>query len=328
MKVRILLLLIIFGSNIFASDFGFTLPSFVNVRESNSTNSDILGQLKRGTLVQLIYQNGDWWRISNNNYSGYIHKNCLFNFEDYRNNPDNKNLVKTVEAKSYEGQSFTINQIEYKEHIPVYIAVFPNLLPRDDDIIMRQMVNLIDILWGNKSVKSDSYYLDKDGFITLLGFKKDRLTYKFLFVKDEYTARIGVVVFWCQDNNGNKKNSQYITNIKKSDTYKKQVPKEKQYRLTVSNLETYLYSEYNRHGVIDVEADKNNPLVILHVNKVLYAGFLVDKESAYTIFNSLLYTIKKTYKNDYATIYIYYLDKKVIRADQYKTQRIDVKYYE
>ena len=49
----------------------------LRVRAGASTETEILGMLYNGTVVQLTGEEGDWYTISYNGTTGYLHKDYI-----------------------------------------------------------------------------------------------------------------------------------------------------------------------------------------------------------------------------------------------------------
>lgn len=64
---------ILFMGFVFAETGTVNVPE-LNFRENPSTNSDTLGVLNNGTKVNIISEQGDWYKIKYNNQEGYVSK--------------------------------------------------------------------------------------------------------------------------------------------------------------------------------------------------------------------------------------------------------------
>ena len=50
---------------------------YTNLREEKNATSKILEKIKSGTTIKILDNSGDWWRIKNNEKTGYVHKSKI-----------------------------------------------------------------------------------------------------------------------------------------------------------------------------------------------------------------------------------------------------------
>ena len=72
--ISVAILLIIAGITVFAATIGKVNSSYVRLREKASTESEILDVLMEGEQVEILAEEGDWYKISVNGRTGYVSK--------------------------------------------------------------------------------------------------------------------------------------------------------------------------------------------------------------------------------------------------------------
>ena len=72
--ISVVALIIIAGITVLAATIGKVNSSYVRLREKASTESEILDVLMEGDQVEILAEEGDWYKISVNGRTGYISK--------------------------------------------------------------------------------------------------------------------------------------------------------------------------------------------------------------------------------------------------------------
>ena len=72
--ISVVALIIIAGITVLAATIGKVNSSYVRLREKASTESEILDVLMEGDQVEILAEEGDWYKISVNGHTGYISK--------------------------------------------------------------------------------------------------------------------------------------------------------------------------------------------------------------------------------------------------------------
>ena len=72
--ISVAILLIIAGITVLAATIGKVNSSYVRLREKASTESEILDVLMEGEQVEILAEEGDWYKISVNGRTGYVSK--------------------------------------------------------------------------------------------------------------------------------------------------------------------------------------------------------------------------------------------------------------
>ena len=68
--------LILLGTKVYASS-GKTINEVTRIRKEASTNSDIVALVSSGANVEIISEEGEWYKIKYSTYSGYMRKDML-----------------------------------------------------------------------------------------------------------------------------------------------------------------------------------------------------------------------------------------------------------
>jgi len=191
--ILVLIALISFG---FSQDICFVLPTFANLRAESSNKSEIIGRIKRGQIVLGKYTSGSWKRVEYGIKSGYIYKTSLFSIEDF--SEATTELVKHIRVGDYKGLNYAIDIPKYDEDVPLYIVVYPELLPRDDEIINSHIKFQISNIWGQTSFVKE-FTPQQEKYATVLDYYDGKYHYKVLLVKDNITRKTGVLIIWCED---------------------------------------------------------------------------------------------------------------------------------
>ncbi|TFB10214.1 hypothetical protein E3V36_04560 [Candidatus Marinimicrobia bacterium MT.SAG.2] len=340
MRIRGLVLVssLFISSNIIsAQDFAFILPSIVNIRSGPGMNFEVVTQLRQGTIKSITSKSGNWIELNLGSKSGYVSKRIVFS-----TSTDNiaNEFKEQHEVNNFNGYQYKLKRVNYKKDVPIFIAVYPTTLPRDDDIILSQMVNHISKVWGINNIYTGSAYIQKQAGTNLIVFDKESKKYYFLLIKDEISARTGVLVFWCKDSNWNLVHSKgkYHGRNKHTQTSLKSntsASNNKIYTLgrktqtldSDKRIEQYMNTKYSQFGVISVDAV--GTYMKLNVNTTLYSGFMVGPADTKFILTEMINQIKRfTLKNN-AKIDVFYLSSKVITAESRSGRsEIDIIYHD
>nr|WP_283244863.1 SH3 domain-containing protein [Gehongia tenuis] len=65
------------GGNETPISSGTVTASVLNIRKSASTSSMVIGSLQKGATVQIVAQEGDWYKINYGSGTGYVHKDYV-----------------------------------------------------------------------------------------------------------------------------------------------------------------------------------------------------------------------------------------------------------
>ena len=68
--------LILLSTKVYASS-GKTINEVTRIRKEASTNSDIVALVSSGANVEIISEEGEWYKIKYSTYSGYMRKDML-----------------------------------------------------------------------------------------------------------------------------------------------------------------------------------------------------------------------------------------------------------
>jgi len=68
--------LILLGTKVYASS-GKTINEVTRIRKEASTNSDIVALVSNGTDVEIVSEEGDWYKVKYSTYLGYMRKDML-----------------------------------------------------------------------------------------------------------------------------------------------------------------------------------------------------------------------------------------------------------
>lgn len=68
--------LIILSTKVYATS-GKTINEVTRIRKEASTNSDIVALVSSGTNVEIISEEGEWYKVKYSTYSGYMRKDML-----------------------------------------------------------------------------------------------------------------------------------------------------------------------------------------------------------------------------------------------------------
>ena len=67
----------------------------LNMREGASTSKNVIKQLAKGTEVNILSEEGEWYQISVNNITGYVNKKYINKKEETVTEDPNKGTVNT-----------------------------------------------------------------------------------------------------------------------------------------------------------------------------------------------------------------------------------------
>ena len=68
----------------------------LNMREGASTSKNVIKQLAKGTEVNILSEEGEWYQISVNNITGYVNKKYIDKKEETVTEDPNKGTVNTI----------------------------------------------------------------------------------------------------------------------------------------------------------------------------------------------------------------------------------------
>lgn len=287
-------------------------------------------------MKSITSQSGNWIKLSLGTKSGYVSKGIVFSTST--DNIANEFKGKH-ETNNYKGYQYNLKRVNYKEDVPIFIAIYPLTLPRDDDIILSQMANHITNIWRVKNISTGSAYIKNQAGANLIVFDKATREYQFLLIKDEISARTGVLVFWCKDSRGNLVHSKgkYHGSNKLTQTSLKSNTSALNNKLSAPGFKTrtldsdrrieqYMNTKYSQFGVTSVDA--TDTYMKLYVNTTLYSGFMVGPADTKIILTEMINQIKKFTLKNYAKIDVFYLGSRVITAESRSGRsEIDLTYH-
>lgn len=81
MKKKIIFIVIYIGlmllsTKVYATS-GKTINEVTRIRKEASTNSDIVALVSSGTSVEILSEEGEWYKVKYSSYSGYMRKDML-----------------------------------------------------------------------------------------------------------------------------------------------------------------------------------------------------------------------------------------------------------
>ena len=309
----------------YSQEICFVLPQYANMRSSNSTNSQVVSTLRRGQMVISHYKTGNWNRVEYQGEYGYIYAPLLLGIDNLLEH--STEITSLLEVGSCSGFTYTVSVPLYENLVPIYVIVYPSELPRDDSIVDKHLQFHIREIWGEERFLR-KFYLHEEWLTNLLAYSTEHVYFKFFPIRSEISGRIGVLLCWCEDKKGTTKPSKFEVYRRIPEGLSDINVELPQNRVSPSNIKDVLYNQYNRYGVDKVQCDTKEPLVIMHVNETLYRGFLMDKINTEIIFNQMISLIKNAHNSNSGTLFIFFNDSKVIRAQtRVSGHGIDVKYY-
>ncbi len=136
-SVKILLAVIatimITGITVFAATIGKSTSSFVRIRQSASTESDVLDVLMEGDQVEILGEEGDWYKVSAKGHTGYVSKAFISKNGDNTNQtpatpetPANPETPATTPATTTRTATITTRVYKVAENTTVYILPILN----------------------------------------------------------------------------------------------------------------------------------------------------------------------------------------------------------
>ena len=92
--IMVFAVLLIAGITVFAATMGKSNSSYVRIREKATTESEVLDVLMEGDQVEILGEEGDWYKISAKGHTGYVSKTFITKndgAQNSANNNDNEN---------------------------------------------------------------------------------------------------------------------------------------------------------------------------------------------------------------------------------------------
>ena len=120
-----------------------------NLRETPDENSKILEQLSLNKEVEIVEKEGDWYKVTVDNITGYLRQDLIAVTEEVNTTQDENNITPSADIKSIE------NQIEEKL---VNTRILNNIQEIDDykdsiDSLMSKKIDFIGDVTTNSEIK-------------------------------------------------------------------------------------------------------------------------------------------------------------------------------
>jgi hypothetical protein len=78
----IFLTVFLLGGNILYGQKYTVLPDRLNIRNSPTDTSEVIGKLSKGDTITVINTDGDWYKVSINGTEGFVHKNFIEKYNE------------------------------------------------------------------------------------------------------------------------------------------------------------------------------------------------------------------------------------------------------
>lgn len=129
-SLSIIIMFILIGSTVLATT-GITNTSDLNFRENASTSSNIIQKISKGSKVEILGTEGDWYKISYNGKTGYVSKKYV----DEEKVSDNETSSTNVESIDYS----KLNTTKTTDKVSLYVLPLLNstsidVLSKNDEV--------------------------------------------------------------------------------------------------------------------------------------------------------------------------------------------------
>lgn len=129
-SLSIIIMFILIGSTVLATT-GITNTSDLNFREKASTSSNIIQKISKGSKVEILDTEGDWYKISYDGKTGYVSKQYV----DEEKVSDNETSSTNVESIDYS----KLNTTKTTDKVSLYVLPLLNstsidVLSKNDEV--------------------------------------------------------------------------------------------------------------------------------------------------------------------------------------------------
>lgn len=147
-SLSIIIMFILIGSTVLATT-GTTNTSDLNFREKASTSSNIIQKISKGSKVEILDTEGDWYKISYDGKTGYVSKQYV-DEEKVSNNETSSTNVETIDYSK-------LNTTKTTDKVTLY--VLPLLNSTSIDVLSKNdEVKLISVNGDWAYVKTKNNY--------------------------------------------------------------------------------------------------------------------------------------------------------------------------
>lgn len=129
-SLSIIIMFILIGSTVLATT-GTTNTSDLNFREKASTSSNIIQKISKGSKVEILDTEGDWYKISYDGKTGYVSKQYV-DEEKVSNNETSSTKVETIDYSK-------LNTTKTTDKVTLYVLPLLNstsidVLSKNDEV--------------------------------------------------------------------------------------------------------------------------------------------------------------------------------------------------
>lgn len=129
-SLSIIIMFILIGSTVLATT-GITNTSDLNFREKASTSSNIIQKISKGSKVEILDTEGDWYKISYDGKTGYVSKQYV-DEEKVSNNETSSTKVETIDYSK-------LNTTKTTDKVTLYVLPLLNstsidVLSKNDEV--------------------------------------------------------------------------------------------------------------------------------------------------------------------------------------------------
>ena len=129
-SLSIIIMFILIGSTVLATT-GTTNTSDLNFREKASTSSNIIQKISKGSKVEILDTEGDWYKISYDGKTGYVSKQYV-DEEKVSNNETSSTNVETIDYSK-------LNTTKTTDKVTLYVLPLLNstsidVLSKNDEV--------------------------------------------------------------------------------------------------------------------------------------------------------------------------------------------------
>ena len=159
----------------------------LNIRQSTSTSSSILGTLRDGQVVDLLALEGEWYKIKYNNIEGYVYKSYIQQISDNVSNDSNGDSL-----VNKQGQVISMSSnLRVRAEANTTSAVLGYLISGDRITILGVVGDWYKINFNNRTG-----YVHSD-YITILGNNSSSSTEeKYEIILNAMKSQVGSPYIW------------------------------------------------------------------------------------------------------------------------------------
>lgn len=106
--------LILLGTKVYGAN-GKTINETTRIRKEASTDSDVVALVSIGTDIEIISEEGEWYKVKYSTYSGYMRKDMLKVEEDSKN--ENEIKIATTTENTLDNTQTEISSNEVSNSI-------------------------------------------------------------------------------------------------------------------------------------------------------------------------------------------------------------------